>query len=270
MLPIDVASNQTNIGIAIVNASSTDPVTVKFTLLDENSTTPLTATDPKLTNLAPLNQVAQFITASFPALAQTGFKGTLIAEVVGSGNIASVGLIYKTGCSFGCASSVPVADLSSEQSDPKLTREQKLLGNWTFNYTLLIPWTDQYYLDSVVPDPTNPGEYLVVGLSNEGTAAKAQYSDALQAYSLFEAETNINELYVFNFTGSDTVTGCYYIQSNSDGSISDCYPLTGSRTPLVGLALKTSNRAQKAAEMRTKAQTQNTDARILAVIEKMK
>jgi hypothetical protein len=51
---------------------------------------------------------------------------------------------------------------------------------------------------------------------------------------LLDPGTIINEFFTFDFTGTNTVSGCYYQQTVSTGALSNCYPMSGIRTNAAG------------------------------------
>ena len=64
-----------------------------------------------------------------------------------------------------------------------------------------------------------------------GTRSPASWnSSRSEAFSLLDPGTIIDRFFIFDFVGSNTVSGCYHQIRKSDDSISRCYPMTGART----------------------------------------
>ncbi|WP_229776739.1 hypothetical protein, partial [Deinococcus ruber] len=51
-------------------------------------------------------------------------------------------------------------------------------------------------------------------------------------FSLYDPGTVIDQFYIFDFTGSNTVSGCYYLIDLSTNAMSSCYAMNGNRTSL--------------------------------------
>jgi hypothetical protein len=76
-----------------------------LTLKSENGNTYSSVLDARLNPLATQRYLCLFVSSIFPVLQSGSFKGSLLIEVVGSGDIAVMGLSYKEGQ----LSSIPVA-----------------------------------------------------------------------------------------------------------------------------------------------------------------
>ncbi len=317
-IPVEV-SEFSYTGFAIANQSATAPITVQFTLLDESG---LTIGSTRMARLDPLyasNQIADFVNSAFPAV-RNGFKGTLVAEVVGSGTMVAVGLTVKegmlsaipvipegstpppatcgysisptnrshtavaetgsvsvtanSGCSWTARSNVPWVTItggSGGAGDGSITysvaantgqssrsgtitisgqnysqdfqvsqaaqtassskqKAEKILGNWTFTYTIVSTWHDKFSLTRVYQDPENPAQWYAVGTDEYGYTVVAGWGDSVNLYMLLDSSLGMDQVYTFDFTGPNTVAGCYYLMPGDDPDFSNCYPLTGIRT----------------------------------------
>lgn len=107
VLPVDISSTS-DTGFAVINAVELN-VSINITLKDESGNTYAALLDPRLNPLPAANYLCMFVSEIFPSLQSGSFKGTLSIEVVGSGDIAVMGLSYKEGQS----SSIPVVALNS-------------------------------------------------------------------------------------------------------------------------------------------------------------
>jgi hypothetical protein len=91
-LPVDLTTTGST-GIAIANTQDTN-LAVSLRLVGENATLVATATDARFITLAARAQVADFVTAVFPQLTGTTFKGALIVE---GASLAATALTIKEG-----------------------------------------------------------------------------------------------------------------------------------------------------------------------------
>lgn len=121
--------------------------------------------------------------------------------------------------------------LRSEEVDHReLTKS--LAGDWRFTYTIgSSTWTKDYWLDlnDVWESSSIPGQYYIGGKDQYGDFIFAGYSIFLKKYSLLDEASAFNRYFSFSYTSSDRVSGCYYQVDTSDGSLSACYPMTGTQ-----------------------------------------
>ncbi len=362
-LPVDVTS-LVNTGFAIANQTTAAPITIKLTLVDEEGNTLASGTLPSLNPLYVGCQVTDFVTSAFPSVG-IGFKGSVIAEVVGSGTMIATGLTVKesmlsalpifetsgvptptctysisptsrshtaaadsgtitvtasSGCGWTAKSNVTWVTITAGgsgtgngsvtysvaantgqssrsgtitvsgqsysadfqvnqavQSAPtSKERAEKILGSWTFTYTILSVWTDKYSLTYVKESTTTPGQYLAWGVDEYGNPVAAQWFDDTQYYMLVDLGTIIDQIYTFNFTGTNTVSGCYYQHRISDDSLSKCYALTGVRTatspitPTRFLDERIASESQKAIETQSSGGTQRITPHLREMLERMR
>ena len=120
---------------------------------------------------------------------------------------------------------------------------ERLIGTWVFSYTIISEWTDTYRLNDVRESSITPGEWNIFGTNQYDGLVIAGYSPSLGMFSLLDPGITINQFFTFDFVGSSTVSGCYYLVDKDDNSLSRCYPMTGVRTSSTALTSRTSARA---------------------------
>ena len=89
-------------------------------------------------------------------------------------------------------------------------------------------------ISDVAQDLTTPGLWLIYGTDELDEIVGAAYSEDLEQFVLVD-QVNDGSVrnFAFNFTGSDTVSGCYRSEG-ADGSLSECFDMTGVRTSSSG------------------------------------
>ena len=135
-------------------------------------------------------------------------------------------------------------------TDTPVSRAEKLLGFWRFDYDLLGQWTDQYHLQRLTGEKTDDGELFVEGESRYGHEVFASYAGDGN-YILVELVTSINTGIHFQIIG-DRAVGSVLLWF-SDESISNAreyrlIPPSGRTSGFV--SLKPSGTREKAEEMR--------------------
>jgi YVTN family beta-propeller protein len=111
---------------------------------------------------------------------------------------------------------------------------QKLVGTWVFTYTIASQHTETLKLGTV--QQASDGSWLINGTSIGGFAVAGNYSSSLQKYVLLERVPNfLDDYWIFDFTGTDTVAGCFYQKNPGQGpnayDLSTCnVSMTGQRT----------------------------------------
>lgn len=129
-------------------------------------------------------------------------------------------------------SSEAEAYVDIEVASPGTTRylnAKKLLGDWLFVYTIISTFTDSYYLDTLVESSSEPGAWYACGANGYGNPVIATY-DLEVGFSLLDLGAIIDQFYVFDFTGPDSISGSYYQIDADTGGWSRGYPLSGTRT----------------------------------------
>ena len=131
-------------------------------------------------------------------------------------------------------STLPPAILSTiSASSGTFNRQQteRLIGTWIFSYSIgSFDFTQTYRLNDVRENSSTPGEWHIYGTDQFDDSVIAGYSPRLEMFSLLDLSITIDRFFTFDFVGSNTVSGCYYLRYQDDGSLSRCYPMTGVRT----------------------------------------
>ena len=244
ILPVDTSS-ETDTGFAVVNAGTTN-TTVQLLLRNEDGSILSSILDPRLNPLPAQNYLCLFASGIFPILKSGTFKGSLAIEVIGSGDIAAMGLSFREGQ----LSSVPIVDLAQVELSSR-EKAQKLLGSWTFTYTIISEFTDLYSLSFISEDPKEPGVWKATGNNQYGYPASAHWDNDLGSYYLICYHSIFDTVFTFDFTGPDSVAGLYY-QYREDGTISAGYRMTGVRSPSKSIMISDAE-AERQSEIQTKA-----------------
>jgi hypothetical protein len=131
-----------------------------------------------------------------------------------------------------------------------------------FSYTIISVFSDTYRLKSVQQDTTTP-DWYAVGTNQFGALVVATYSSTLSKFALLDERSTFNEFFVFDFTGSNAVSGCYYQVTN--GNLGSCYSMQGTRTSLSALTSniiteQNQDDAQKSLEVKPVDLTRDPDA----------
>ncbi|MEO1945251.1 MAG: trypsin-like serine protease [Candidatus Thioglobus sp.] len=125
-----------------------------------------------------------------------------------------------------------IIDDDTEVIEPPMSynelQTRRLTGNWTFEYTIISTFPDDYYLYDVVESTSSLGEYNIFGTDTYGNHdVIAKYDPSYEMFFLLDAGYYFDQFYAFNFTATDSISGCYYM--DIDGSLSNCYPMDGVR-----------------------------------------
>jgi hypothetical protein len=218
-VPLERDSESTfGVGLALVNTGS-DPLTVKLWITNEAGEVFQTSSDPDYQNIPAHGYVAKYASQAFPSL-PSDFKGTLTGEMSGDGAMAVVGMILKDGVQ----SAVTVADLS-----PSLSKE--IAGWWELSFDWNGPEVDYFYMGWAAGAPAGysdvPG--VIWGTDDHLDPSYGYWDEALDSWVLVHPvpRDNYSDVYMFNFTGADTVSGCHYHQEPMDGPLGECHPLNG-------------------------------------------
>jgi len=216
-VPADIDSSA-NVGIALINVGESS-LKVKLSLANEQGVVTHTSSDPDYQNIPAHGYVAKYANQAFAGLPST-YKGNLIGEVDGNGAMAVVSLILKDGLQ----SAIPVTDFS-----PSLLNAQA--GWYEFYYSWgNEEWEDYYYMgwmDAPVGYSGPPG--MLWGTDDYPDPSYMYWDESRDSWVLVHPVPwyNYNDVYIFNFTSDDTVSGCYYYQDPMDGPLGDCYSLYG-------------------------------------------
>ena len=110
-IPVNVTSSSINTGAAI--AALGQAVTIRLHLINENGVEVASVLDPRLNPLGANRQVSAFANEYFPSVAGiNNFRGSLVVEVVGTGQVAVTGLLLKESL----LSALPVVEFSAVTS----------------------------------------------------------------------------------------------------------------------------------------------------------
>jgi len=216
-VPADYDSHA-NVGIAIINTGS-EPLTVHLSLLDESGSVIQTSTDPDYENIPVHGYVTKYANQAFPSIPSI-HRGTLVGQAWGEGSMAVVSLILKDGMQ----SAIPA-------TDPSIAALKQLTGVWTLGYDWGgMPWEDIFLLPGGIDQNSNDGAVYLWGMDEFGGIALATWEQLTGLYMLLRPQANYNDVYMFEFTGENNVSGCYFYQEPPDGPLGDCYDLTGERS----------------------------------------
>ena len=143
-----------------------------------------------------------------------------------------------------CSRAVTVTVASSTNKPFNQLQTERLIGTWIFSYSIgSSEFTNTYRLSDVRESPITPGEWNIFGTDQFGGGVVAGYSPLLGMFSLFGSIGTIDQFFTFDFIGSNTVSGCYY----HDSDFSRCYPMTGVRTSSTALSRLTPARPSTSA-----------------------
>ena len=157
----------------------------------------------------------QSISLTAPSTAGTYYYGACVDPVSG-----------ESATGNNCSRAVTVTVASSTNKPFNQLQTERLIGTWVFSYTIISEFTQTYRLNDVRESPSTPGEWSIFGTDQFGGLVIAGYSPDLEAFSLLDPGIIINRFFTFDFIGSNTVSGCYY----QDSDFSRCYDMTGVRT----------------------------------------
>ena len=120
---------------------------------------------------------------------------------------------------------------------PSGTSLHSILGTWRFTFRILLTFTDTYRLSRV---DNSSGTPLIWGTDEFGSPVTAgRIRDLVPSstlpyeFALLDPDISICNFYLFNKTGSNSVSGIYYLIRDGDcdtsGGLSDPYSMTGTR-----------------------------------------
>jgi len=227
MVPADY-DNHANVGVAIVNTSGSRSLTVNLSLVDDEGEVIQTSPDVEYQNIPRRGYVTKFVNEAFPDIPST-FKGNLAGEVSGNGTMAVIGLVLKDGL----LSAVPVAN-------PSLAVAKGVFGEWEF-VSYVPAWGRQhvyaYNIWAIEDDSSGSGQIYAWGHDSQWHGALQVYWDeSRQSYVGIRSSPDYpwSDLYIFNLTNEDQISGCYYYQDQYypdplNHPLGDCNSLTGTR-----------------------------------------
>ena len=175
---------------------------------------------------------AESISLTAPSTAGTYYYGACVDPVSG-----------ESATRNNCSRAVTVTVASSTNKPFNQLQTERLIGTWVFSYTIVSVFTNTYRLSDVRESPITPDEWNIFGTDQFGGVVVAGYSPLLGIFSLFGSIGTIDQFFTFDFIGSNTVSGCYY----HDSDFSRCYPMTGVRTSSTALSRLTPARPSTSA-----------------------
>ena len=108
---------------------------------------------------------------------------------------------------------------------------QRLLGEWSYHYTIISSFENIYLLDTIRENPLSSSDDLpfgVWGTDEYGDPVLAGYYPFMDLYGLLDMGTTLIDLfYMFYFFSDDTVLGCCFQIDKDTDEMSSCYPMTG-------------------------------------------
>ena len=222
MVPVDYDS-RADVGVAIINTSGSNTLTVNLSLVDEEGDVIQTSTDPDYQDIPAHGYVTKYVSDAFPDIPST-FKGNLIGEANGNGGLAAIGLTQKDGL----YSAIPVAD-------PSLAVAKRIFGDWQFAVDG-IPWNSSHSMRAIEDDSSGSGQLYAWGYDNRYHGAHlVNWDESRQSYVAIQSNPDYpgSNIYIFNFTNEDTISGCYYYQDqyypDPLNHLGNCRSLTGNR-----------------------------------------
>jgi hypothetical protein len=152
MVPADYDS-RANVGVAIINISGSNTLTVNMSLVDEDGDVIQTSADPDYQDIPAHGYVTKYVSEAFPDIPET-FKGSLTGEANGNGALAVMGLTQKEGL----YSAIPVAN-------PSLAVAKRIFGDWQFAVDD-IPWNSSHSMRAIEDDSSGSGQIYTWGYDN--------------------------------------------------------------------------------------------------------
>ncbi|MBI0445491.1 hypothetical protein D9600_05865 [Deinococcus sp. DB0503] len=114
---------------------------------------------------------------------------------------------------------------------------ERLYGSWNFTFTIINTFSETYKLKTLNASTATPGDYYLAGTDQYNNLVVAGYDSKYKEFSLYDPGVTIDLFYTFDFTGTNTVRGCYYQVDLSTNEMSRCYPMTGNRYSMSASAL---------------------------------
>ncbi|MFB9991160.1 hypothetical protein ACFFLM_04065 [Deinococcus oregonensis] len=150
-------------------------------------------------------------------------------------------------CGGGTPTPIPAPAPSSNQQ-----QTERLYGSWNFNYSIINNYTSSYQLKTLQKS-NGTEDYYLAGTNEYGGVVVAGFHPSTQRFSLLDPGSSADFFYTFDFTGSNTVTGCFYLVVNDE--LSDCYSMNGNRYSLNTSALTNKSMVAALANEQTKRAT---------------
>lgn len=130
---------------------------------------------------------------------------------------------------------------------PNLTYANKLLGRWTFTYTIVPTWVDQFLFETIYDRGSGDGRYIAVGYNQYDRDTLAFFYEPLNQYAMLTVYPSsegfaFDDFYTFDLSGGGSSgSGCYYLAYHN-GELSSCYPLAVVKGGGAGNSIENANR----------------------------
>ncbi|PYE53170.1 Ig-like domain-containing protein [Deinococcus yavapaiensis] len=108
---------------------------------------------------------------------------------------------------------------------------RRLIGTWVFTYNIgSTTFQQTYRLDDVRENSFDDTVYDIYGRDQLGNVIVAGYVPSLSKFTLLDEDSTFDRFFIFDFAAASntSVSGCYY--QNANGTQSDCYAMTGTKT----------------------------------------
>jgi hypothetical protein len=140
---------------------------------------------------------------------------------------------------------------SAQCMPPNKFLTQSLAGSWSFTYQIISTFQDKFYLNknTVKESPIGSGHFYIYGVDQFNNTVIADYDPTYNNYGLFNPGSIIDQLFIFSYTNTNNIAGCYYQYSHSSGQFSSCYPVNGYRfSSTLSLSAVTENSLEMSTE----------------------
>jgi hypothetical protein len=166
---------------------------------------------------APVGTQSRFVDVPIPQSAPTGTY-TFEASITYNGTTSSKSTTFTvTAAGTGTK---PFAQ----------TQTERLIGTWQMTFTVTSTTTRTYRLNDVQPSSASAGEWVIFGLDATNGIVVGQYSTSLAQFTLYDPGTTVDDFFLFDFTGTSTVSGCHYQSPAGTTNLGACHAMTGIRT----------------------------------------
>ena len=130
------------------------------------------------------------------------------------------------------ATGIGIVEVFAVPNQNQVNSQRLIGGTWTFIYTIISTFSDTYQLFGLSPTAGSSGNYLVYGRDSTGGMVSGDYSSTANNWAILDQGSIIDKLYIFTFSSNNAVSGCYYqISPPGSSNISQCYSMSGTRTP---------------------------------------
>lgn len=118
--------------------------------------------------------------------------------------------------------------------------EQLVGGTWSFSYTIISRFTDEFRFTSVQATNLLDSGWVARGTDEFGNSVSGTYDPTLAEWAVLDEGIIIDQFYTFTFTDLNRVTGCYHqISPSGSTNLSRCYDMVGVRFPPKSMTMRT-------------------------------